>query len=466
MRMRQRILLLGFWVLWSTTLFGAEIEGVFSPYHGEIILIRGNKTVDTLEVRSNGTFNYHCQVSQPYTQLSITGFGKESIVVMLNPKDKIIVEAKKDANGKLEVAFHGDRKELNHYLTVYMQRNGFGCWSMEKLAKVSFKEHAAAVEEMEKELSGLLRQVRGKEDEDLVEMLELDLYSSMLNLKQRYCWAVRAINHEPMDKDADYVAFNRSLDMNNVSWLEKEKGQDITGYPGLVDGRIRWEMAINEGIIDTSALYTLEYMKWVRKIIKNDTVANFFINRRISRYMNRGGDEHLKKTYEGFMCYSTDESMKKEITQVFQMNLALAKGKPAPDFEMKDKDGNTWKLSDFKGKVLYIDVWATWCGPCCAEIPFMEKRYEQYKNNSHVEFISISVDNDQSAWRKKIDQDKPLWKQFIVEDGFKSGLCEKYGIRSIPRFLLIDEKGNIISVKASRPSNPMFETYFVEQIKN
>ena len=175
MRMRQRILLLGFWVLWSTTLFGAEIEGVFSPYHGEIILIRGNKTVDTLEVRSNGTFNYHCQVSQPYTQLSITGFGKESIVVMLNPKDKIIVEAKKDANGKLEVAFHGDRKELNHYLTVYMQRNGFGCWSMEKLAKVSFKEHAAAVEEMEKELSGLLRQVRGKEDEDLVEMLELDL---------------------------------------------------------------------------------------------------------------------------------------------------------------------------------------------------------------------------------------------------------------------------------------------------
>lgn len=451
--MYQKFLLAGCLLLWASCLLGTEIKGKFEGYKDETVLIRGNHSLDTLQIKPDGTFSYHCQVHQPYTLLYISGFSKYLIGIMANQEDSIILTAKQKPDGKLSVTFEGDRKELNDYLTAYMQQNGSNSWPMEQLAKVSFKEHATAVDKMEKELAALLKKAEDKESQDIIDELKLDLHSSMLNLKQRYCWAVRAINHAPMDKDADYVTFNRGLNMNDAAWLEKEKEQDITGYPGLVDGRIRWEMAINEGVTDTSAMYTLCYMKWARKLIANDTVANFFINRRISRYMSSGGDENMQKNYEGFMKYSNDESMKKEISREYKLNLALAKGQPAPDFTMKDKEGNAYRLSDFKGKVLYIDVWATWCGPCCAEIPFMEKRYEQFKNNKNIVFISISVDDNKTAWKKKIEKDKTAWKQFIVDGGFKSDLCKNYGIRAIPRFLLIDQKGKIISVKAPRPSN-------------
>ena len=140
-------------------------------------------------------------------------------------------------------------------------------------------------------------------------------------------------------------------------------------------------------------------------------------------------------------------------------------GAPAIDFEMTDVNGKKCHLSDFKGKAVYIDVWATWCGPCCMEIPYMEKLVKHYAKNKKIEFLSISLDENQKKWKKKLAADKPEWKQFICPDNFQSTLCQEYDIDGIPRFLFFDKKGRIISLDAPRPSSSKIIEYINQHIK-
>ena len=121
---------------------------------------------------------------------------------------------------------------------------------------------------------------------------------------------------------------------------------------------------------------------------------------------------------------------------------------------MTDINGKKWHLSDFKGKALFIDIWATWCGPCCAEIPYVAKLVKHYAKNKKIEFLSISVDSNQAKWKKKLAADKPEWKQFICPGDWKSPLCKEYDITGIPRFLFLDKKGRVISLRAPFPSSP------------
>ena len=140
-------------------------------------------------------------------------------------------------------------------------------------------------------------------------------------------------------------------------------------------------------------------------------------------------------------------------------------GMPAIDFSFKDRDGNSHRLSDYFGKVLYIDCWASWCGPCRKEIPHIEKHYkEYYKGNDKIAFISISIDEDRDAWLRLIEKDKPEWLQFIASGEESEALSKAYGIMGIPRFLLFNADGTIAVAGAFRPSDENFRQKLDEVI--
>lgn len=141
------------------------------------------------------------------------------------------------------------------------------------------------------------------------------------------------------------------------------------------------------------------------------------------------------------------------------------KGMMSPQFSFTDKDGKVYQISDMKGKVVYIDCWATWCGPCCREIPFLEKRVEEYKGNDKVRFISISMDSNKNAWLKKLDKDQPQWEQFIVDKAQHDTLSKAFGISGIPRFIIINADGTIADADAFRPSDDKFHELMNEIIQ-
>lgn len=134
--------------------------------------------------------------------------------------------------------------------------------------------------------------------------------------------------------------------------------------------------------------------------------------------------------------------------------LKLAPGQPAPDFTFPNRQGEMVSLSDFKGKVVYIDVWATWCGPCLGELPSSKKLKTQYEGNEDVVFMYVSIDENKEAWENMLAED-PEFKgvHIISPDGWESDINKKYMIKGIPRYMLIDREGNIADVDAPRPSS-------------
>lgn len=128
---------------------------------------------------------------------------------------------------------------------------------------------------------------------------------------------------------------------------------------------------------------------------------------------------------------------------------------PSPTFDYLNYAGGQTKLEDFKGKYVYIDVWATWCGPCRQEIPFLQEIEKKY-HDKNIAFISISIDKlkDQEKWKTMI-KDKSLGGvQLFADNDWNSKFIKDYKIASIPRFILIDPKGIIIKADAVRPSSP------------
>ena len=125
-------------------------------------------------------------------------------------------------------------------------------------------------------------------------------------------------------------------------------------------------------------------------------------------------------------------------------------GKPAPLFTLESNLGETFSLESFKGKVVYLDLWASWCGPCRAETPSFKILYNKFKDNKQIAFLSIAVHDGINEWRKAIEEDKPDWTQLLDKDGV---VWKSYVANAIPKFILIDKKGNIVDFDAPRPSS-------------
>lgn len=135
------------------------------------------------------------------------------------------------------------------------------------------------------------------------------------------------------------------------------------------------------------------------------------------------------------------------------------KGCPVPDTMLQTIDGDEVSLSSMFGKVLYIDVWATWCGPCIRETPYFKALAEKFKGNDRICFISLSVDRDKdrSKWVKFVGDENPFWPQFRLTDKNHNDFCDKVGISAIPRFILIGPDGKFIDCDCARPSNEKIE---------
>ena len=133
-------------------------------------------------------------------------------------------------------------------------------------------------------------------------------------------------------------------------------------------------------------------------------------------------------------------------------NGQYAAGDEALDIVMADPDGNVRKLSDLRGKVVLLDFWASWCGPCRRENPAVVKAYEKY-NSKGFEVFSVSLDSNADKWKNAIEQDGLVWPNHVSDlQGWKNAASREYGISSIPHTMLIGPDGIIIRTHLRGPA--------------
>ena len=156
-----------------------------------------------------------------------------------------------------------------------------------------------------------------------------------------------------------------------------------------------------------------------------------------------GGLEYLEKVVKDF-------GLSRHYIDDYLKHKAVLVGAEFPDnVVLVDSEGHKVDFSTFKGKYVYIDVWASWCAPCCNEVPYLQA-LEKELEGSDVVFVSISTDTDAEAWKSKMTELGMHGNQLLDRDGT---LCSMLNVSSIPFFVIYDKEGKLHTYGALRPSS-------------
>ena len=149
--------------------------------------------------------------------------------------------------------------------------------------------------------------------------------------------------------------------------------------------------------------------------------------------------------YQGQQAAETFRSQVDQISTAYGDYERINSGTiAAPEIAMNTPEGKLLKLSDLKGKVVLIDFWASWCGPCRKENPNVVRLYKKYEKQGFT-VLSVSLDEDPNAWIAAIEKDGLIWKNHVSDlKGWKSNMPALYGFEGIPFTVLVNKEGNII----------------------
>lgn len=170
--------------------------------------------------------------------------------------------------------------------------------------------------------------------------------------------------------------------------------------------------------------------------------------------------EENKSLFDKYLAEINNPEYQQALQKMFNEKEALLNktqiGNEAPNFTLNNEKGEPYSLTDFRGKVVYLDLWASWCGPCRQQVPALKELHEKYKDSDEFMIVGVAVHDKPNEWKKALEEDKPEWLQLIDENG---DVARTYEANFIPRYILIDKNGNIADLNAPSPSN-------IEELEN
>ena len=257
-------------------------------------------------------------------------------------------------------------------------------------------------------------------------------------------------------KNGNSISF--TLDTEAFDETLKFEGDDADQSNFIIANSLLQEAYLSADLLDSSET---EFSK----AIQNLTVAYDSLKTEYKQ-LDTTYFEEQDKSFNSMLKSYKEYFMKK-----LEMRKLFAKGTVSPTFSnYENHRGGTTSLSDFKGKYVYIDIWATWCGACKVEIPYLKKLESKY-HDKNIEFVSISVDDARSsgtmdkahdAWRKMVTEKELTGVQLFTGNGWKADFVQDYKVSGIPRFILIAPDGTIVNADAPRPSSKKLIVLFEE----
>ena len=377
--------------------------------------------------------------------------GPESGGLYLEPGDNVTLTLNPEQfDETLRLAGNG-AEESNYLLAKYLLNEKYND-KMKGIYSSSPEEFAGSMDEIKKE---------NKQHLDSYSKAHKNMNSDFLKNEKSsilYTWATDKINYPAyypyyagadapeLELGDDYFSFMDQIDMNDETAFENNRQ-----YAQMVNAYINGMGAkAGKGIDNLAGMFDAAESK-----IKSNKIKSGILSKTLTNFLNYNDATGAGKYIEMFNKMSTDDKQKKAIAETHSTALKLLIGKPAPTFNYTNTKGEEVPLENLRGKSVYVDVWATWCGPCKREIPHLKELEEKYHENNDIVFMSVSIDQmkDKDKWLKMVEEKELSGVQLMADKDWKSSICKDYAIRGIPRFLLIDKDGNIMDKNAPRPSS-------------
>lgn len=403
-----------------------------------------NYQATEFEVGEDGVFTYDTELAENTADVAVemSGVGYFGVHLVKGETVKMTVEKEGDA---YQARFEGPQADVSRFVNEYTQRmDQMLYWSPDPGEGKPIAEYRQLLDENYDKVKAALE---GIEDGDA-----RDYYARLTD--SQYKWlAIRIIMDSCENDKTDYKL--------NAEYQELVKGVDVNDPVNLRTNMAYTALNSLNTVSDKDAYGScIRQMELTDSLVSNPAMRRLMVQMVGQTYFvygnGEGDSEAFIKKYLEWAGENKDLAQpqvdqfleKKRSTEITKA------GQPVPDVELTTPEGKTVKLSSLlQGKFTYIDVWATWCGPCCKEIPFVEKMVEKYKDNPKVQFLSISIDQNKDAWLKKLEKDKPQWQQFIIQGEVETQFAKDWGITGIPRFIMINPDGTIFSADATRPSD-------------
>ncbi len=259
--------------------------------------------------------------------------------------------------------------------------------------------------------------------------------------------------------------------------LADERDMNSPSYRGFLSNYIRYsvsEMNSFVKFLDYSDLLEREYNYALRYLTGEP--FNYWLSNELFVYCDKASPETVKKLHRALTQSDVKGDYVKPVSAKCQQEInakEVKKEKPADEPVAKEKEtktskkpsnqpftlidlkGNKVYLDNFKGKVLYVDFWASWCGPCRQQFPHAKELHKMLSPDhlKQVVFLYISIDNDETTWKNAIEKNGIEGFNTLSPGGWSSSAAQHFGVHSIPRYMLIDKNGNIADSNAKRPSS-------------
>lgn len=406
-----------------------ELYGYIHNSPSEFFLLSNEYSTDTVYIAKDGQFKYQIQLDKPcpktfmipkvrslYKSLWLENGCKTEIILNANEVEKMIIRSDSELeNSFIEKMYklpkyHGNKLSFNQFTELLIRQNDSVLMESKKIGNPLFYEWQKCY-----------------------------LEKKLISDKIQYFHILKA-NNRLYDSDSDYRSFMESLDSGDKN---NDNNNDIFNY-------LYWKSCCR------NKRYNLDYYELLKVLdsdITNAELRNKYGLRLAKIYLASGETAHLPETYALASKIITDTASKK-ILEEFYINTTQKKGSVIQDFNMLDTNfQNTSFKKKCDRKIVYVDIWSTWCIPCCREIPYVEKLVEHYKQNSNIKFISISVDKNSTDWKNFLKKHAPKWEQYMIEESKQKDFFKSFAINGIPRFIIFDNEAKVIDINAPRPSS-------------
>ncbi|MCY1636330.1 TlpA family protein disulfide reductase [Marinifilum sp. D737] len=424
-------------------------KGQISNYTGENILLSYDGQIDTVLVGENGVFQ------------KILHFENNTFVFLRG--DKLAGRFFLMPGYDLEFTQDVDRIDqginfINRNVCVSVNKYLIDKYELEDQLRMDRKEYFSMEEA---EFISKTEENYDKRSDLLTKLLEDNKKIDPVFVKEekgslKYSMLLNYLQYESSHaryvKDYEFKAGEAISKKLTQEELNRSDLLNVSEYKSYLDGRLK----------DAAYQYYKEHPEYKEiedgyYIAMYDQLAEWSSTPEIKSYLAatiadarvRWSINENSPVLKMFRKYCSDEKALNRVNEKVACWMRLSKGKDAFDFTGQTIEGKSMSLSDLKGKYVYVDVWATWCGPCCGEIPYLQKTEKEY-HDKNIVFLSVSVDRDIDKWKKKVNDDKLGGIQINV--GQRNSISKDYMITGIPRFMLFDKEGKIVSVNAPRPS--------------